>query len=372
MSQNPINTISTTADNIPFLLERAYERRASLFLWGKPGIGKSTMIREWVTAKGSDWDYHDVRLTTMEPSDLRGLPSIDKESKRTIWNLPDFLPTEDSERKGVIFLDELTAADQRLQAAAYELVNERSIGGKAIPKNYWVVAAGNTIEDGAISNDMGTALADRFMHIYVLATASAWLKWGASANIHPSVLTFIKIKPEELEANERAQAEKHMITPTPRSWHRVSNLLHQKFDASIPNKLQSTLREIEVTGYLGRQTAQSFFQVLEEVAGLPDIETLLEADAKKQNTLVPDTVPALYGLTYSVVGFVNDIKGLQKAMRLFENLTQNEKATTPRKEIQSLAVEMIFAKATKLGLIREFIRLKEYAPYAKRTTEMAY
>jgi ATPase family associated with various cellular activities (AAA) len=371
MSKNPVNTISTTADAIPHLLERAYARRTSLFLWGKPGIGKSTMIREWVRAK-KDWDFHDVRLTTMEPSDLRGLPSIDQTNHRTIWNLPEFLPDSNYETPGVIFLDELTAADQRLQAAAYELVNERTIGGKPIPKNYWVVAAGNTVEDGAISFDMGTALADRFLHIYVIASASNWLKWAANNDVHPSVQTFIKIKPDELETNERAQKNKDLITPTPRSWQRVSDLLKQEFSADITGKLKRNITEIEVTGLLGTDTAQSFFHVLEEVAGLPDIATLLAAEPKKQLEMVPDTIAALYGLTYSTVGYATDLKTLQLVMKLFDNLTKAEKVTTPREEIRSLAFEMVFARASKLGLMRELVRTKEYAPYAKKAAEMAY
>ena len=46
----------------------------------------------------------DIRLTTIEPQDLRGLPYYDHETRRTVWYRPEDLP-DDPARPAVLFLD---------------------------------------------------------------------------------------------------------------------------------------------------------------------------------------------------------------------------------------------------------------------------
>ena len=47
-------------------------RMAPLMLWGAPGVGKSTVIRELCAQEGIG--FIDIRLSQREPVDLRGLP----------------------------------------------------------------------------------------------------------------------------------------------------------------------------------------------------------------------------------------------------------------------------------------------------------
>ena len=62
----------------------------------------------------------DLRLTTIEPVDIRGAIYADEVQGKTVWFPPEFLPSpaEPAEPAGILFLDELTAADQRLQISA--------------------------------------------------------------------------------------------------------------------------------------------------------------------------------------------------------------------------------------------------------------
>jgi len=145
--KSKINITPVNPAQLGPIFDSAYHRRAALFLWGPPGVGKSTVVKQW--AKENKFNIIDIRLTTLEPSDLRGLPTLDKETQRTVWYLPEFIPNADDTTPTILLLDELPAADSRLQASSYELVLDRSLGGKPIPPNCWVVAAGNDITDGA-------------------------------------------------------------------------------------------------------------------------------------------------------------------------------------------------------------------------------
>ena len=59
-----------------------------VMLWGPPGVGKSQMVAQ--AAVRHDVPVIDIRLSQMEPSDLRGIPF--KIDDRVEWAVPAMLP----------------------------------------------------------------------------------------------------------------------------------------------------------------------------------------------------------------------------------------------------------------------------------------
>jgi MoxR-like ATPase len=146
-------------------------------------VGKTELVQTLAERKGAS--LYDLRLTTIEPQDLRGLPFYDHEKGRTVWYRPEDLP-DDPDRPAILFLDELTAAAPTLQPTVYGLLQERRVGRHRLPDSVFIVAAGNMVEDGAIAYEMGTALSDRLIHVIVQADADDWLKsYAPGAGIHP-------------------------------------------------------------------------------------------------------------------------------------------------------------------------------------------
>jgi MoxR-like ATPase len=78
-------------------------------------VGKSQIVAQ--IAADLDWQFLDIRAVQLDPVDLRGLPRISADQAE--WEPPKFLPTSG---KGILFLDELTAAPQMTQAGCYQLV----------------------------------------------------------------------------------------------------------------------------------------------------------------------------------------------------------------------------------------------------------
>ena len=69
----------------------------------------------------------DIRLSQMEPTDLRGIPF--RNGAAVEWAIPAMLP--DPERhglEGILFLDEITSAAPTVSAAAYQLILDRRLG----------------------------------------------------------------------------------------------------------------------------------------------------------------------------------------------------------------------------------------------------
>lgn len=153
-----LNTIAITPGKLLEVLPVLFEEKLSVMLWSPPGQGKSSVVKTF--CESNNLKLFDIRLTQIEPVDLRGLPWVDEQNNKTRWIPPEFLPTlEELETEGykggVIFLDELTSSEQRIMASSYELLLDRRIGNYKVPDNVWCVAAGNSVTDGAIAYDMG-------------------------------------------------------------------------------------------------------------------------------------------------------------------------------------------------------------------------
>ena len=197
----------------------APDKLPPLMVWGAPGLGKSTIIRN--LAKEYGVNFIDVRLAQREPVDVRGLPVPTENGVE--WRVSAEWP-RDPDSRGIILFDELTAADRSLQVAAYEFILDRRLGDLyKVPDGWYICAAGNRTEDRAVSTTMSSALANRFLHVELESNADNWLEWAVVNDIHPSVSGFIRFRPGMLFNQENENLERGW--PTPRSWERISTMM---------------------------------------------------------------------------------------------------------------------------------------------------
>lgn len=217
-----------------------------LMVWGAPGLGKSTVIREM--AKSFGVGFIDIRLAQREPIDIRGLP-VPKENG-VEWLVSAEWP-RDPKSKGIILFDELTAADRSLQVAAYEFILDRRLGNLySVPPGWYICAAGNRVEDRAVATTMSSALANRFLHVELQSNMEDWIAWALAHDVHPSVSGFIRFRPQMLFSQQNENLERGW--PSPRSWERVSTML-KLLPADHPELLRHA-----VYGLVGNQAGVEF------------------------------------------------------------------------------------------------------------------
>lgn len=227
-------------------------------IWGAPGTGKSYIVRE--IAEKASIGFVDVRLPQREPVDMRGLPVPDSERKCVEWFTSGEWPREQNSR-GIIFFDELTAADRMNQAAAYELILDRKLGDLyQVPKGWYICAAGNRVSDRAVATAMSSALANRFLHFNLEPDVESWCAWAECQGIHPAIIGFLKFKPELLHALPDDEACQQGW-PSPRSWERVDTII-RNFDADDLLALVSGLvGEAAAIQFLGFMKSAKAFDV---------------------------------------------------------------------------------------------------------------
>jgi len=217
-------------------IKKSYLVQHALMVWGAPGIGKSYACKEvaqelakennspFIDGGNEDdsFGFIDLRLASLDPSDLRGLPFPDKETMLTQWFIPSFLPTKG---KGILFLDEINLAPGSIQGAAYQLIHDRKLGDYKLPDGWGVVAAGNRINDGAQVFEMLKPLQNRFSHVQLKEpNIDTWLEEFALPNkIDTRIMGFLRFKRDYLFKFD-AQS-KEVSFPTPRSWEFTSDYI---------------------------------------------------------------------------------------------------------------------------------------------------
>ncbi len=331
---------------------------SSWMLHGRPGVGKTQVVTDLAREIGAK--LYDIRLTTIEPQDLRGLPYYDHDAKKTVWYRPEDLP-DDETKPAVLFLDELTAASPNLQPTVYGLLQERRVGQHILPKSVFVVAAGNTVDDGAVAYQMGTALSDRLIHLQVNADAKDWLeRYAVDKNLSPLVTAFLRSRPDLLDTTEQAIRRDEVIACTPRSWEKVSDIVY-----GIPDK---RIRHTMIAGTIGTAAAAEFAQVAEELDALVSLEELFETPRSKRYDLYPKSINGLVGLVYALVARVDE-ETISDAIDIIADLRHVEAPTLPLGEVTNFGFEILIRKSMSEGLAEAFRTSQSYQDYVKERAE---
>lgn len=266
----------------------------SVMLWGPPGVGKSQGVRQ--AAKrleeetGKKVIVTDVRLMLFNPIDLRGIPAANADRTLAVWLKPKiFQMDESSDVVNILFLDELSAAPQSVQAAAYQIVLDRVIGEHRLPENCIVIAAGNRVTDRSVAFKMPRALANRLCHFDIVPSFDSWNRWAVENGINEKVLGFLSFDRSCLFDSESVS---DLAFVTPRSWEMVSSLL---------NTVSSDPEEIYpmISGCIGVGRGVEFLSWCKVYDQLPDIEAIFSGKSQP----VPKNTDALYALISSMTAY---------------------------------------------------------------------
>lgn len=335
-----INTLACTPSEAISTIKALWSLKFSIMLWGPPGCGKSELVAE--LAREQEAELRDVRLSQKVASDIGGLPALDHTTRSTVFYLPDFLPKEN--HRGILFLDELPGADEQTRIAAYGLILERRIGAWTMPDEWRIIAAGNRLEDGAISCDFGSAMNDRLVHIVVEPTPQDWLTWALGNGICREVMAFIQVRPDLLMGGSNMRRADYAIAPSPRSWARVSQVYKTVGGSRV--------RQIAVAGIVGDATAHEFLTVASELAHMASVEKILETPRRELHRVIPTTINGLYGMAYALAASVSDgmLEAIIEVVDALDELRGSEHDRLPMADIQTLAGSIVLERALKLKL----------------------
>ena len=286
--------ITLLQNKIPF------RKFPSVMLWGPPGIGKSQAVRqiakEIETESGKRVEVTDVRLLLFNPIDLRGIPTSNADKTLAVWLKPAIFQMDPSDDVvNILFLDEISAAPQSVQAAAYQITLDRIVGEHKLPENCIVIAAGNRTTDKSVAYKMPKALANRLMHFDVEGSFQSWKEWAISHGINEKVIGFLAFRQNYLMGFNSASDD--LAFATPRSWELVSNIL---------NGVSDNVSEMYslIAGLVGSGVAVEFRTWEKVYKDLPSIEDIF--DGKMPS--MPQNTDAMYALISAMTCYTREHK----------------------------------------------------------------
>lgn len=272
----------------------------SVMLWGAPGIGKSQAVRqiarEIEEETGKKTAVTDVRLLLFNPIDLRGIPTANADKTLAVWLKPQIFQMDDSDDViNILFLDEISAAPQSVQAAAYQMTLDRVVGEHRLPDNCIVMAAGNRVTDKSVAYKMPKALANRLLHIEIEGSFESWRHWAVRAGINDKVLGFLSFRNDRLFGFDSSNDD--LAFATPRSWEMVSNIL---------NNVSADPEEINplIAGLIGNAAAIEFRSWCRVYKDLPSMDDVFNGIARK----VPTKTDSMYAVVSSMTVYAREHK----------------------------------------------------------------
>ena len=319
-----------------------------VMLWGPPGVGKSQMVAQ--VAQKNNVEVIDIRLSQMEPSDLRGIPFRDKEVVE--WAIPAMLPdTTRHGESGILFLDEITSAAPSVSAAAYQLILDRRLGQYIVPNGWAIFAAGNRQGDRGVTYTMPAPLANRFSHFEVDINLDDWVAWAYANNIDDKIIAFLRFRPDLLFDFD--PAHNPVAFPSPRSWEFAHRAL-QKF-SERPDLLIGALQAC--VGPAAGVELNAFISNLDQ---MPDLEAIIRGE----DVSTPQEIDLQYAVASALVGQAIRVKESKEANVVHGNIL-NYAGQFPQRE---MGVMMVSDMHRAIG--EDLFGLPEFTSWADKIADI--
>lgn len=289
-----------------------YDADQSWFVESHPGMGKTAITKQMMEQKireGKADFFMDFRAAYHEAPDIHGFNVPDLKGKKVVQLYPArWLMNEKA--RGLIFMDELTIAPKMVQGACYQLIHERCIGDLPLPIGVRRAGAGNLVTSRAIVNPMGSALRSRFVILKLDSDPDAWVAWAIPNGVHEDVISYIRFKPEHLNAFDPTAGDDPF--PCERTWAEgvSKHLVCCGFK-------ESTSYEI-IKGSIGEAVATTFVGFIKLKNELPTKEEIYSAPLK---AIIPNQPAALFmvcGMLASHVKVENVDSTIKYSLRLPE------------------------------------------------------
>ncbi|TJW14419.1 MAG: AAA family ATPase [Mesorhizobium sp.] len=290
-------------------LSACLEMNLPVWVWGAPGIGKSEAVYQVATERRrarlaalADSSSKitlgdivkprvvDIRLSTFDPVDLRGLPAI--VDGLTKWLRPAIWPAMNETEETILFFDEMDRAAPAVANAALQIVLDRRIGEHVLPDSVRIVAAGNGDSDRVGTTKISAAQSNRFTHLYAVADAEATAAHLASNGTHAAMVAFLRFRGEARDGKpgliHGAPVAGEKAFPSPRAWEKVSRMI------DLPPAQRARL----VRGTVGSAAAIEFEAFVRSYAALAGL--MSEIFARPESAPVPDEPSLQYAVSSAV------------------------------------------------------------------------
>lgn len=198
------------------LVKEVVKKKRVPFIWGPPGVGKSTLGRDVAREIGAELYILDAPL--LQPTDYQ-IAVPDRETKTVQLYSTGFLPQNGP---AVVLVEDLPHAKPYQMVPLMQMVLDRRIGTVKFDDNVYFIITGNREEDLANVNPIPSPLLNRLAHFDMKADLEEWIIWAKSNELDERVYQFLNANPQHFIKHPE---EGVRAWPTPRSWHALADII---------------------------------------------------------------------------------------------------------------------------------------------------
>ena len=177
------------------------KRPTPICIWGLHGIGKTAIVKAFAASNG--WKFRYCAPAQFEEmGDLHGLPVRHDPNpdlhgdETTIYMAPEWVPREEDAGPGILLLDDLNRADDRILRGTMQLLQEFEMFSWKLPPKWQIVCTANP-EGGDYSvSTMDDAMLTRMLHLTMVFDLKAWSRWASASGVDPRGIAFVLTYPE--------------------------------------------------------------------------------------------------------------------------------------------------------------------------------
>ncbi len=126
-------------------------------------------------------------------------------------------------KEGILFIDEINCVSETLAPTMLQFLQAKTFGNHKIPDGWVIVAAGNPPEYNKSVREFDVVTLDRVKLITVEADLSVWKEYAEAVHIHPAIVSYLNVKPENFCQIETTVDGRRFVTP--RGWEDLSRLI---------------------------------------------------------------------------------------------------------------------------------------------------
>lgn len=225
-----------------------------LCVWGKHGIGKTQIVREFAQQQG--WGFRQIAPAQFEEmGDLLGMPAI--ADGQTVLRPPSWVPRESG--PGILLLDDINRADDRILRGLMPLLQEGRLISWELPAPWHIVLTANPDQGDYSVTPMDEAMLTRMVHLHLQFDVTAWLDWAGRCGLDIRGIDFVARYPE-LITGRRTTArslEQFLRLAAPvADWRKEIQLVQQLASACLDEETVAGLLQFIRTDLRGLPTAE--------------------------------------------------------------------------------------------------------------------
>ena len=257
--------IQVTPSQLVVMLSAAIPQRMPVLITGAPGVGKTDIVQQVTSELGHDLlTSHPV---VSDPTDFKGLPFANNQStEATFLPFGDLSIAINATKPLVWFFDDLGQAPPSVQAACMQLFLARRINGHHVSEFVTFIGATNGRAHRAGVSGILEPVKSRFDSIVDLVpTIDDFCNWAFSHGIPPTMIAFLRFRPELLNAFTPTADMSN--SPMPRTWNNCA-----KWE---PLNLPQAVELAAMSGAVGEGAAVEYIAFRRMFQSLTSIDAIL-------------------------------------------------------------------------------------------------